>query len=759
MKIQNIARKSLIIYLCVFCIMLLFEAARLNPLLEREGAKYTLFLKTKDFLTSLGEQTKIYNLSDYLHETFLNIAENPTLSTNQNLTPKIIAFFSSTKKEEKIHTNPNQELQERTISSENIKQKTTSNQERTTEQHKENTVTNTLEQEQAQTQSVEQTQENQKKQQTENNSKTQEITNTEEATAYTYNNNNFPFQASLITKAQNEESLDQYAVRMPDFGKKKTVLIIGDSMMMEGLGPTLHHRLRNRDNLDVYREGKYSSGLSRPDFYDWPTNLTAMLKKYNPDLLIMSMGANDTQDIVINKKRYFIDTKEWAKIYLQRSKDFIALADNGKRHILWVSLPVMGKEPYFTRTKLISKLQLEASQTVKNASFVNIQHLLTDEKGKYTTFYKDKNNKSIRLRSQDLVHVSNEGGEILTDYVLPSVNSHINSLYAEEMGNIYPPVAGMANHVVFTSSLRQKQVEYMIWLPETNNKLTNQAKSPVDTQKLLAEQLENKRYPVLYLLHGAYGSAEDWNIYIGKKLQEIATQKKVIIVAPSCEPFGWYVDSPLIKNNQIASFLIKELIPHIDSLYPTNKRRAIAGLSMGGHGALLTGFKNQNMFQSMASISGVLDIRTHKNQWKIKELLGEYVPLAKTQDKKTTNTNLEINETQKITEATEQKNTQKTLSKEELEKQAETRKLWDNNAVYALIGIKWPATSPRHIIIVTGDQDTLVLEENRKAQDLLHKRGFKFDYREEQGIHDWNFWKIHIPATLEKQANYLNSLK
>ena len=217
---------------------------------------------------------------------------------------------------------------------------------------------------------------------------------------------------------------------------------------------------------------------------------------------------------------------------------------------------------------------------------LNIEHLLTDEKGKYTTFYKDKNNKSIRLRSQDLIHVSNEGGEILTTYVMPNVNAHINSLYAEEMGNIYPPVAGMANHVVFTSTLRQKQVEYLIWLPETEKKLAKQPQAPLDTTKALAQQLDNKRYPVLYLLHGAYGSAEDWNPQIGKKLQEIATKKKVIIVAPSCEPFGWYVDSPLVKENQIASFLIKELIPHIDTLYPTNKRRAIAGLSMGGHGAL-----------------------------------------------------------------------------------------------------------------------------------------------------------------------------
>ena len=359
MKIQNVSRKSLVIYLCVFCIMLFFEATRLNPLLEREGAKYSFFQKTKDILEYIGQETQIYALSDKIHEEFSIIAEYPFLSANQNVAPKLMALFSPTKNEQNFQTKPNQELQEIAKNNE-IEQKTQTKQEIIATQ--ENPTTNAIEQNQ--------TQNNQDKQQTQDNTKKTEPSKVQDTTTYTYNNNNFPFQASLVSKAQNEDSLDQYAVRMPDFGKKKTVLIIGDSMMMEGLGPTLHHRLKNRDNLEVYREGKYSSGLSRPDFYDWPTNLIAMLEKYNPDLLVMSMGANDTQDIVINKKRYFIDTKAWEEIYLQRSKDFIALADNGKRHILWVSLPVMGKEPYFTRTKLISKLQLEASKTVKNASFV-----------------------------------------------------------------------------------------------------------------------------------------------------------------------------------------------------------------------------------------------------------------------------------------------------------------------------------------------------------------------------------------------------
>ncbi len=751
MKVSKVSRKSLILYMGIFFCMLFFEEARLTPLLEREGTNYPFLLTINRELKEIGEKTKIYVLSSAIHDEFAKLAQADFLSASQNLSPKVLTLWEEhraqivnmkAEQEEEIKPVPQESLQVENIK-ENIEQnedvtETAKNEcvgesaEEILEQENETAQADPLQTEPAQAE-VPESEISQAENLEAEITQDEAIPAGEEAEAeeksgekYQYNQYHYPFNPGLVTEPESPDGIACYAVRIPDYGRKKRVLLVGDSMMMEGLGPTLHHRLRKRDNLDVHREGKYSSGLSRPDFYNWFENLPKMLEQYQPDLLIVSLGANDTQDIVIDKKRYFIDTKEWAELYLERSKKFLALADNGKREILWVSLPVMGKEPYFTRTKLISKLQAEAvNEAAKEADkeatgdaakarFINIEHLLT-ENGKYTTFYTGKNNQSIRLRSKDLIHVSNEGGEILTDYVLPFVDKKLAALYVGDVPICYPPVAGMANRVVFTSSLRQKEVEYYIWLPETKSMLAKpEENTELNVQKTVAAQLGNKRCPVLYLLHGATSSGKEYAEAIGKQLQEIANTKKVIIVAPSCEPYGWYVDSPLVSDNQIASFLTKELIPHVDSLYPTTKKRAIAGLSMGGHGALLTGFQNKGLFQSMASVSGVMDIREHKNNWKIKNLLGELVP--------------------------------------------ENQKIWDEHAVNALIEKKWPATSPRHIIVVTGTKDRLVIEENRTAKDLFHKRGFKIEYIEDAGTHNWDFWKKYIPETLANQADFLNKL-
>ena len=548
-------------------------------------------------------------------------------------------------------------------------------------------------------------------------------------------------------------ALREYESSLPDYGKKMKVLIVGDSMMMEGLGPTLHAALRKRSDLSVVREGRYSSGLSRPDFFNWPENMVKLIAKHNPNLVIVSMGANDTQDIVINKKRHFIDSDSWKRVYEIRTYGYLNLVAAEKRHVLWVSLPVMGIEPYFSRTKRISKIQAQVSSYFDNVNYINIEHLLT-KNDRFVSFVKGKDNRSIRIRQKDHIHVSKEGGQILTNHLLPQVQESIENIRYDEVDKSpFPPVSGQANRVVLSSEFRKKATEYYIYIPralEENKNILDSvdfSKQNSAKQNTVAQGSANKsakksfnnsaqgeknnklvsipaliqtnmktgdeRFPVLYLLHGAYGNGQSWNEFMGKKLQKIADEKRVIIVAPSSEPFGWYLDSPLVAQNQIESYFVKELIPHIDMLYPTTKKRAIAGLSMGGHGAMLLGFKYPQVFSSVASASGVLDIRLHPEQWKMKDLLG----------------NLDTN-----------------------------KQNWDKNSVAAHIAKKQVKKAPQQILIVTGTEDFLVLEDNRLANQLLEQHGFKYEYEEFPGAHDGKFWDAYIPGQLRKQADYLHNL-
>lgn len=113
------------------------------------------------------------------------------------------------------------------------------------------------------------------------------------------------------------------------------------------------------------------------------------------------------------------------------------------------------------------------------------------------------------------------------------------------------------------------------------------------------------RYPVVYLLHGLTGHFNDWTDR--SKLVEIAAKYRFIIVMPEGND-GWYSDNPVIPTDKYESYIIGELIPEVDKRFHTNINpafRVIAGLSMGGYGALKFGLRYRDKkFGIVGSFSG-----------------------------------------------------------------------------------------------------------------------------------------------------------
>ena len=117
----------------------------------------------------------------------------------------------------------------------------------------------------------------------------------------------------------------------------------------------------------------------------------------------------------------------------------------------------------------------------------------------------------------------------------------------------------------------------------------------------------NKRYPVLYLLHGLFGHHDDW--ITRTNLADYALKYDVIIITPEGND-SWYIDSATAPADKYESYFMRELIPAVDARYRTIKdrrARGVAGLSMGGYGALKYGLKYRDSFAFAASLSGALD--------------------------------------------------------------------------------------------------------------------------------------------------------
>lgn len=134
---------------------------------------------------------------------------------------------------------------------------------------------------------------------------------------------------------------------------------------------------------------------------------------------------------------------------------------------------------------------------------------------------------------------------------------------------------------------------------------------------------DSLRLPVVYLLHG-YGSApRAW--LQGTQISDLADSLRVIFVAAQGDRAGWWLDSPLRERSQFETHLTAELVPFIDSIYPTvadSSGRALLGSSMGGHGALTIRARHPDLFCAAVSISGVMDLTNYPSEWEIARVLG-----------------------------------------------------------------------------------------------------------------------------------------
>jgi len=149
-------------------------------------------------------------------------------------------------------------------------------------------------------------------------------------------------------------------------------------------------------------------------------------------------------------------------------------------------------------------------------------------------------------------------------------------------------------------------------------------------------ETSGKRYPVFYYLHGLGGNEDNWikGGELDKAADGLGLQAIVVMVdgddafyinglAPAdyekCINDGVGLFMPghetkrttCVRKRDYDTYITSDLIAHVDATYRTiasREGRAIAGLSMGGFGALHLSIRHQDVFSAAASHSGLVSL-------------------------------------------------------------------------------------------------------------------------------------------------------
>lgn len=253
------------------------------------------------------------------------------------------------------------------------------------------------------------------------------------------------------------------------------------------------------------------------------------------------------------------------------------------------------------------------------------------------------------------------------------------------------------------STTLAKEVEYSIYLPADY-------------------ETSNRRYPVLYLLHGYTDDETGWTQFgeahmIADKLVQGGEIAPMIIVMPDAG-VSWYINSFDGKTN-FEDFFINEFIANIDATYrtrATKQYRAIAGLSMGGYGSLVMATKHPSLFSAAAPLSaGVLQddaiLNADDGLWK--NVLGDI------------------------------------YGKKDLVGKNRLTDHWYKNSILKIIETgNIDELKKVRYYIDCGDEDFLI-KGNMALHALMTDKKIPHEFRVRDGVHNWTYWRTALPEVLK----------
>ena len=205
------------------------------------------------------------------------------------------------------------------------------------------------------------------------------------------------------------------------------------------------------------------------------------------------------------------------------------------------------------------------------------------------------------------------------------------------------------------------------------------------------------------MLHGYSGDQTQWEA--DADLQLLCDTHDILLVLPDGGYDGWWLDTDLLPGRNYETHIHQEIKIWVVENYNGSReasQHGIMGLSMGGFGAFVQGLKFPGSYAAIASLSGVMDITLHVDNWGLSKALGEYSL---------------------------------------------------NHAI-------WEAQNPLHLsqkvsrpsnpdfLLICG-RDDFAFPENQSIAHQMMRLKYSIKFQEEAGAHTHAFWKTHVGSAVE----------
>jgi uncharacterized protein len=197
--------------------------------------------------------------------------------------------------------------------------------------------------------------------------------------------------------------------------------------------------------FSVTRDSRASTGLTRPDYFNWPENLVRnVITTQDPDVIMVMFGANDAQNIPMPPPigGYVLGSEEWRVEYRDRvgkTMDLLRSPDND-RLVMWVGQPIMGPSSGVEHLDQINYIYYSEAKKRPWVQYFDSVPFFTDAGGAYVKALVNADGTEQVMRANDNIHLSSWGANRLGW----AVYTRLGTLMDLAQGQVAPDPAEMA---------------------------------------------------------------------------------------------------------------------------------------------------------------------------------------------------------------------------------------------------------------------------------------------------------------------------
>jgi hypothetical protein len=240
-----------------------------------------------------------------------------------------------------------------------------------------------------------------------------------------------PVGSSVTTLA----SVAPRAPHTPTSADPAKVLLVGDSEA-GGLSPYLQKALAATGVVSMTTDYKVSTGLVRPDFFDWPAHLQQTIPLADPAIVVALFGGNDGQSFLGKDPNAgaaagkSVDSPEWRAEYAKRIGALMDFLSAGGRTLVWVGVPNALKADLTARLAVQNEVvQSEVAKRPKVIFVDSWRHFIGIDGVSFAPYVLDPRDGGYKpVRNQtDGFHLNTDGESILAVYVSDAVDTDLRA--------------------------------------------------------------------------------------------------------------------------------------------------------------------------------------------------------------------------------------------------------------------------------------------------------------------------------------------